>query len=423
MIHLSDFMRTKGVITITFVILSVSLTLVSCGTYSMNDNIDSEEITDANEENENIAVGDFSKLTLDESVNCNKNVYLSNDEEYRELAEKIKGVVISREFPGSLLIATDEQIIYASGTDCIQKDGEVVSPYTTYQIGSITKTYTATCILRLIQEGKLALDDKMDKFFPECKAISDITVYQLLHMNSGIPDIVNFPEKAFAKRGEEFTSELVKGSLSSERIVEYLKDCVFVFEPGTKVEYSNTNYILLALIIEKVTGMSYADYLNQNIILPLELDNTVSGDIENVTCAYSYPELPFRFEDNLPLMKGAGDVTSNVLDILQFDRALFAGKLLKLEYLDLMFDFKDDYSCGWMKDNAKSVLHLTGNRWEASDVNTVYHGGRTPGFVSYNIVLQGEERYYAIFLFNDNDNTEESGRKIYSRLADVLKLL
>lgn len=366
----------------------------------------------------------IERLTLDGLSNPEKNIYITTDENYIELAEKIKGEVTRKRFPGSILIATDNQIIYASGTDVLQKDGEVVSPYSTYQIGSITKTYTAKCVLRLIQEGKLSFDDKVGLFFPECEPIRDITVYQLLHMNSGIPDIVNFPEKSFVHDGKKFLEEKIAGTLDSEKIMTYLEDLQLEFEPGTDVIYSNTNYLLLAYIIEKVTGQTYNEYLHQVIIDSLGLDNTTSGDIEGVTCAYSIPANQLDSENNPSLMKGAGDITSNVLDMLQYDRALFAGLLINPEYMDLMFDFKDDYSCGWMKDNAKSALHKINNHWKASDTNTVYHGGRTQSFMAYNIVKNmNVERVYVIMLFPVYENSFDSVMEIYSRVGSVLSTL
>ena len=123
-------------------------------------------------------------------------------------------------------------------------------------------------------------------------------------------------------------------------------------------------------------------------------------------------------------MSGAGDITSNVLDLLQFDRALFAGDFINQEYLNYMFDFTDGYSCRWMQDNANSPLHRTGNHWKASDAYTIYHGGRTPCFISYNIVMKrNNERLYVIMLFEDNENSKESSMRIVSQMGAVLNLL
>lgn len=366
----------------------------------------------------------MERLTLDQLSNPEKNIYITTDEKYMELAENVMGEVTGEKFPGSILIATDEQIIYASGTDVLQKNGEIVSPFSTYQIGSITKTYTATCVLRLIQEGKLSFDDKMGLFFPDCEPIRDITVYQLLHMNSGIPDIVNFPEKSFVHKGEKFVEEKNAGTLDSEKIITYLEDVLLEFEPGTDVIYSNTNYLLLANIIEKVIGQTYDEYLHQVIIDPLGLDNTASGDIDGVTCAYSISANQINSDNNPSLMIGAGDITSNVLDMLQYDRALFAGLLIKPEYLDMMFDFREDYSCGWMQDNANSALHRINNHWKASDVDTVYHGGRTQDCMAYNIVTNvNGERVYVIMLFRVYENSLDSVMELYSRVGSVLSTL
>lgn len=375
----------------------------------------------ADEKNRTINI---EKLSLEGLSNPEGNVYCTTDEKYGELAEKLMKEVTSKEFPGSIIVASDDGIIYASGTDKLQTDGQVVSPYTTYQIGSITKTYTSTCILKLAEEGKLSLDDNMKMYFPECEPIKDITIHQLLQMRSGIPDIVNFPDKAFHNRGNEFIAEMIAGTLDSEKLMDYLNDIVIDTEQADTFAYSNTNYLLLALIIEKVTGMSYNEYLHEYILEPLGMDSTTSGDIAGVTCAYTIADYPFHFEDNLPLMKGAGDITSNVLDMLQFDRALFGGALLNSESLNVMYDFNNGYSCGWMQDNVSSGLHGPGNLWQTCDEETIYHGGRTQNFVAYNIIqIVNGERIYVIMLFNDDEPTKESNLEINMRIWAVLKLL
>ncbi|MCQ2497142.1 MAG: beta-lactamase family protein [Lachnospiraceae bacterium] len=369
---------------------------------------------------------DIERLTLEDLSKEEGNIYVSKDEKYSELAEKIKNTVKRKEFPGSLLVATDSRIIFASGTDALQKDGATVSPDTGYQIGSVSKTYAATCVLKLIEEGKLSLDDRLEKFLPECENLKDITIRQLLHMNTGLADVVNMMEKSFGSRGEEFLNELTAGKVDSERLADYLKDIVFIFKPGEKIEYSNTNYLILAIVIEKVTGKSYEEYLRQLIIDPLEMSRTKIGELDSVDCAYTVPDLPVLFTNYPALLKGAGDVTTSVLDMLQFDRALFSGLLINQASLDTMFDLKDGYSCGWMQDNTRSELHSYGNYyWKASDSETVYHAGNIPGFMSFNIVLnKNGERMYLIMLFSaENNDRPETRKAVFGRMNDILKSL
>ena len=362
-------------------------------------------------------------LTLDNLDNVHDNIYVSKNEKYAEMCKDLLQEVERKELPGSLIVATDQQILFASGTDILESDGETVSPYTTYQIGSVSKLFTSACILKLIEDGKLSPEDKMEKFFPEYENIKDVSVDNLLHMNSGIADFVNYPEKAFPKQAEEFVADANADSLDEDKMHEYMKNIELEFEPGTKTEYSNTNYYLLGSIIEVITGKSFSEYVNEVIIEPLGMKYTKCGDIGSVTCGYDASMIMPRFDTNLPLIKGCGDITTNVLDLLQFDRALFSDDILGLDARNIMFESDEEYSCGWMKDNASSILHAGGNYWKSSDTETIYHQGRIPGFLATNIVLNTDgERVYVIFLFGIDENTV-AGQNPSQRIGSVLKFI
>lgn len=365
----------------------------------------------------------IERLTLEKLANTEGNIYVATDGRYKDLADKLRKTVTEAEFPGSIVVATDSDIIYSSGTDVLQKDGTVVTPYTGFQIGSVSKTYTATCILKLVEDGVLSTEDTVGSFLPECDRLKDITVYQLLHMNTGLTDVVNYLDKAFRTRGGEFLEEVNAGTLTSERLTDYFNDLIFIFEPGERVQYSNTNYLILGIIIEKITGEAYNDFLYRTILEPLGMTATTIGNPEATECVYTAPDIPILFTRIPALTKGAGDITSSVLDMLQFDRALFSGVIINQESLRTMLEFKDNYSCGWMKDETRSVLHSFGNYyWKASDSETVYHGGRIPGFMSYNIVLNIDgERIYVIMLFTVDENSEASVTGINQRINAILK--
>ena len=362
-------------------------------------------------------------LSLENLENVHDNIYISRDDKYIEMCQNVQQEVERKALPGSLIIATDQQILFASGTDITEKGGETVSPYTTYQIGSVSKLFTSACALKLVEEGKLSLDDKMEKFFPEYENIKGVSVDNLLHMNSGIADFVNYPEKAFGERAEEFVADAKADSLDEEKMHEYMKSVALEFAPGEKTEYSNTNYYLLGSIIEIITGKSFSDYVNEVIIEPLGLKDTKCGDIASVTCAYDASMIMPRFDTIPPLVKGSGDITTTVLDLLQFDRALFSDDILGTDARSMMFEADAEYSCGWMKDDASSVLHAGGNYWESSDEGTIYHQGRIPGFWATNIVLNPNgERVYVIFLFGIDENTV-ANQNPSQRIGSVLKFV
>lgn len=362
-------------------------------------------------------------LTLDNLDNVQDNIYFSKDDKYIEMCKNIQQEIERKSVPGSIIIANDQQILFASGTDIFEKGGEIVSPYTTYQIGSVSKLFTSVCTLKLVEDGKLSLEDKMEKFFPEYENIKSVSVGNLLHMNSGIADFLNYPEKAFPKRAEEFVADVKADSLDEEKMNEYMKTIELEFEPGTKNEYSNTNYYLLGSIIEIITGKSYSEYVNEVIIEPLGMKDTKCGDIASAVCAYDASMIMTRFETNPPLIKGSGDITTNVLDLLQFDRVLFTDDILGIDARNIMFDSDEEYSCGWVKDNVSSILHAGGNYWQASDQETIYHQGRIPGFLATNIVLNIDgERVYAIFLFGIDENTVANDNPS-QRIGSILKYI
>lgn len=368
---------------------------------------------------ENVSVAEY--LLIDHLENAEGHIYVTKDEQYADMVQKVMQEVRRKKCPGSIVIATDQQILWASGTDALQFDGEEVTPYTTYQIGSVTKVFTAAGLLKLVEDGTVSLDDTMEQYFPEYETIRGVSVRNLLYMNSGIADFVNAPDKAFPEKMEEFFSDAMAEALTEEKMHEYMKHIALVFEPGSKYEYSNTNYYLLASIIEKVTGRSFHEYLKETVFEPLGMNATVCGDLGKVECAYDASMIKPRFDSNPPLTKGSGDIVTNALDLLQFDRALYSGDLLGEEGMEMMFDFKDGYSCGWMKDYASSTLHTGGNYWKAEEESDIYHQGRIPGFYASNIVLNhAEERIYVIILFGVD---EKEKADLTSRVGSILKFI
>lgn len=335
--------------------------------------------------------------------NTEGNIYVNENPEYQKMTDWLLYEVKETNLRGSVIVATDDEIIFASGTRLLDIDGNEVTPYTTYEIGSITKSFTATCIMKLIEEGKLSIDDTLGDFFPEynyCsnyEKVSSITVSDLLHMRSGLPDYLNAPEKYF---NEELVLELSSGDFRSKSAADRLSSffsniddnlflentfgCVNAKTPNTEYEYSNTNYYLLSLIIEQVTGHPYGEYITETILEPCNMSSSTSMVDGNVTA--SFKENGFMFE--IFYTKGAGDIHSNVVDLLKFERALFGGYLLNEESMNELLKPIDSYGCGWfIKDDE------------------YYHGGATPAFATeiHTIDRKGK-RLYIIMFANQGEN-------------------
>ncbi|MGO3260620.1 MAG: serine hydrolase domain-containing protein [Mesonia sp.] len=213
---------------------------------------------------------------------------------------------------------------------------------TKYRIGSITKSFTATVILQLIDEGKLTLNTNLAEFYPEIVNASEITIQQLLNHHSGL---FNFTS------AEDYLSINTK-ALSKEELLAIIKKNGKAFEPGEKGEYSNTNYLLLTFIAEDLDKDSFANILEKRIFKPLKLKNTQVGEKINSKKneAFSYSRKMGAWkkeqETHMSIPLGAGNIISTPTDIAKFYTVLLEGKLLSPGSLLNMKIFEDSFGLG-----------------------------------------------------------------------------
>lgn len=209
----------------------------------------------------------------------------------------------------------------------------------TFQIGSITKSMTAMMIFKLIEKKQLNLNDKLSKFYSKIPNAEKITISQLLHHSSGLGDYVT---------GKN-TMKWLTDKVSDEQIMNHIIEQGSLFEPGTKVQYSNSGYYLLTKILEKVSKKSYADNLKETFVQPLQLKNfyTVSQKPTNVFSSYSYanawePVKDFDFNN----IVGVGDIATTPTHLNIIINALFAGKIVSKESLSAMMPIEDRFGMG-----------------------------------------------------------------------------
>ncbi len=209
----------------------------------------------------------------------------------------------------------------------------------TFQIGSITKSMTAMMIFKLIEKKQLNLDDKLSKFYPKIPNAEKITISQLLHHSSGLGDYVT---------GKN-TMKWLTDKVSEEQIMNHIIEQGSLFEPGTKVQYSNSGYYLLTKILEKISKKSYADNLKETFVQPLQLKNfyTVSQKPTNVFSSYNYanawePVKDFDFNN----IVGVGDIATTPTNLNIIINALFAGKIISKESLSAMMPKEDRFGMG-----------------------------------------------------------------------------
>lgn len=216
---------------------------------------------------------------------------------------------------------------------------------TQYRVGSISKTFTAILIMKAVEDKKISLDRKLSDFYPEIPNADKITIENLLQHRSGVHNLTDEAEYMQYNTKAQTESSLVN------IIKKYKSD----FDPGSKHEYSNSNYILLGFILEKVYKKPYAVLIKEKITKPLKLTLTeVGGKIDvskNQAQSYDYTNGKYEVssETDMSIPIGAGNIISTPRDLLSFILGLEQGKLIKKESLEKMKHFVDNYGYGLMK--------------------------------------------------------------------------
>lgn len=241
--------------------------------------------------------------------------------------------VAVKKFNGNVLVAKDGKVLYQKAFGYTNYDTkELLNNNSVFELASIAKQFTAMGILLLNEKGLIKLSDTLRKFFPEL-SYSNITIQNLLTHTSGLPEYEVFMEKYWNHNKIAFNKDVIN-ILAAEKPP-------LNFKPGEKWEYSNTAYIILASIIEKISGLSFKDYLQKNIFDPLNMEHTreyntrrsLKEIIPNFAYGYVYSDSLKRYmlPDSLPEynfvvyldgMQGDGTIISTTGDLLKWDRAI-----------------------------------------------------------------------------------------------------
>lgn len=263
-----------------------------------------------------------------------------------KMSNYLDSLFVHHKIMGSFALAEDNRptFIKVVGFADVEKN-QKANVNTQYRIGSISKTFTAVLIMKAVEDKKVSLDKKLSDFYPEIPNAEKITIENLLQHRTGIH---NFTDEA--EYGEYYTKSQTETSLINI-IKKYRSD----FEPGSKHQYSNSNYVLLGLILEKIYKKSYAELIKDRISKPLKLTLTeVGGKIDtSKNQAKSYQFVNGKYiassETDMSIPIGAGNIISTPRDLLTFILALEQGKLIKKESLKKMKNFVDGYGYGLVK--------------------------------------------------------------------------
>jgi CubicO group peptidase (beta-lactamase class C family) len=316
-----------------------------------------------------------------------------------QLMQRYAGAV-----PGASLLVIDhgKPIVRQSWGLADVEAGTKATPATNYRLASVTKQFTAAAILLLVQDGKIRLDDRIRVFFPQLPASLDsVTIQHLLTHTSGIVDY------------EDVIPDGTTAQLHDEDVLKLLEshDTTY-FKAGTGYRYSNSGYALLALIIEKASGKSFATFLHDRIVAPLRMKHTVA--FENGISTVSDRAFGYTLEDGKWTRKdqsttsavlGDGGIYSSIDDLAKWDAALYDSRLLSDESRRLAFASHANtdkpevkYGFGW---------RITGE--------TLWHSGETSGF--RNVIIRNPSRRRTVIILTNRDDPEpyETARTIMAR--------
>lgn len=304
---------------------------------------------------------------------------------YRQLNEFFDTALLKNGFNGAILIAKNGAVIYekySGRTDLRKKDS--ITPETAFHIASTSKPFTAVALLQMVQQGKLSLNDSLEKFFPGFPYYG-ITVKMLLTHRSGLPNYLYFMSHNKWGMDEKAMPGSRKGQwnrqyASNKDVLKMLMDKKPdpTGQPGRKFTYSNTNYVLLAMIVEKLSGMTFPDYMEQKFFRPLGMDHSYVFRLKDtLTASPSFTNNGTYWNfDFLDATYGDKNIYSTVRDLLKWDQALYTDKVLNKSMLDssfLGYSFEEpgihNYGLGWrlqLLPNGKKVVYHFG-KWHGNN--------------------------------------------------------
>jgi len=259
---------------------------------------------------------------------------------------------------GSLAISSNGMVVYQKAIGYSQVNGEAKAAATIktkYRIGSISKMFTAVMIFQLIEEGKLSLKTTLATWYPQLPNAAKIAIGEMLDHRSGLHNFTN----------DTLYSSYETKPQSEDAMISIMEKQKPDFEPDTKADYSNTNFVLLGYIVEKITGKPYNEELKKRIVSKIGLTDTYYGGktnpANNEAYSYSYQGQWIQEpETDMSIPGGAGAIVSTPTDLVKFIEALFGGKLISQNSLNQMTTMRDNYGMAMFEmpfDGKKSYAH------------------------------------------------------------------
>ena len=346
------------------------------------------------------------------SNNNNKqtNVKEANNNKIKNLKKKHKlfekyflTFYKNKTFNGTALVSQKGQIIFENfyGYKNFKKK-DTLNINTRFQLGSVSKQFTSVAILQLVEQKKLNLNDTIQKFFPKFP-YHNITIDLLLRHRSGLPNYIYFCDAIDSLKTKPINNFQVIDSLISRKPQWY-------YPPDKRFNYSNTGYIILAAIIEKVSKQEFKDYLRKNIFEPLNMTNTFIFDFDkkdnykNIATGYLYGHKKAEF-DFLDGVVGDKGIYSTVEDLFKWEQGLYSNKIINRKTLKLAF------TANGKSKRAKNMYGYGWRYYKTISGDTIYyHAGWWKGFQSLLIHIEKDTSSIIILknkknklVFNHND--------------------
>ena len=317
--------------------------------------------------------------------------------------ERLRGVLDQymkkQNFSGTVLVGVDNVIVYTASVGYSDRELKTYNRTdTVYEIGSLTKQFTAAAVMMFVEKGTLSVEDTLEKFFPDYPYAKEITVEQLLNMTSGIPDYLNdqlyLCETGQADPKSKFTIDDVFSIINGRELE---------FEPGTQFSYSNTNFYLLGNIVEQLSDMKYEDFIKLKIFKPLSMGST-STELSKATAKGYLKDGQEGLRVDSSYFGPAGEIVSCAEDIFKWQCAFISGRVVSKAMVEKMLANKGaGYGYGWfLRDDY------------------CFHTGNTEAFYAIDLIGQAED-IKVVALSNVDDNaTSEIGQEIYKMTRAAL---
>jgi D-alanyl-D-alanine carboxypeptidase len=322
----------------------------------------------------------------------------------------LKSEMTKRHIPGvSLAVVRDGRLILARGYG--QADVELSVPVmhdSVFRLASVTKPFTAMAIMMLVEEGKISLDEPVAQYIPDIpSAWGKVTVRQALTHTAGLVDYLRVP-------GWSWRQELTQAEF-----LRFTSGAPLLFESGKRIQYSNTGYYLLGILIEKVSGKPYAQFMSERLFKPLQMSatrlDTLSEMVPNRVKGYVFANGMLQNAEytSLTWAYAEGGIISTAVDLAKWDAALYTEKLVKRASLEQMWTPArlNDGKAAIIGDNGAGKPNYYGLGWYISEYKghkIILHPGNKPGFSS-TFTRFMDDKLTVILLCNSSSENQAFG--------------